>query len=240
MGKWKGAWFLVKSELLRARWKSIIPIVFAGYMLLFMVPLFENALNGNDSSFAYWAIDLYALLLFPCLGLMVTQPYFYWRTDTYTKKLEVWRTLPIPFKQIVLGKFLLYLTISIPAMILFFTGFYFAVHAMNPQFELGAFLQFALFWIVYTTIAGFGYLYVELGYKGKIYFWYCLILSFAALGGLIAVFAWTKESILLNSYLTVLNGGWWLPLAAIAVAAAGIPLGLGSIEKKLRKRNLAK
>jgi hypothetical protein len=45
---------------------------------------------------------------------------------------------------------------------------------------------------------------------------------------------------MLNSYHVIQNGGWWLPACAIVVAAAVIPLGLRSIERKLRVRNLAK
>ncbi|GBG11784.1 hypothetical protein PAT3040_06631 [Paenibacillus agaridevorans] len=240
MGKWKGAWFLVRSELLWARWKFIMPVLFVGVMLLFMVPFFSDGLNGEAAVFSYWGIDLYALLLFPCLGMMGTQANFYWKSDMYTKKLEVWRTLPISLGQIALGKFLLYLTVSLPCMILFFTGFYFSVHFINPSFEFQAFLQFAIFWIFYTMVAGFLYLYVEIGYKGKTYFWYCMLLTFGAIGALVGITIWTKESVLVNSYNTVLNGGWWLPTGAIAISAVCIPLGLRSIEKRLRERDLSK
>lgn len=240
MEMWKGAWFLVKSELLWSRWKFLIPIVFSLYMLLFMVPFFDDALNGEGRVMTYWAIDLYALMLFPCLGMMGTQANFYWKTDMYSKKLEVWRTMPIPLRQIALGKFLLYATVSLPSLILFFTGFYYFVHSMNPDFNLVAFLQFAVFWIFYTMAAGFMFIYVEIGYKGKTYFWYCMILAFGLLGLLIGIATWTKQSLLMSSYNTVLDGGWWLPVAAFLIAAIFVPAGVKSIEKRLRIRDLSK
>lgn len=240
MGKWKGAWFLVKSELLWARWKLVIPLLFTAFMLLFMAPFFHDALNGEGEMFTYWAIDVYALLLFPCLGMMGTQANVYWKTDMHSKKLEGWRTLPIPLGQIALGKFLLYMTASLPSMLLYFTGFYFIQRAMNADFVLSSFLPFALFWIVYTLIAGFLYLYVEIGYKGRTYFWYCMVLSFGVLGFAIALTAWTKESLLIMSYKAALNSGWWLPAIAIVVAAISIPLGLRQIEKRLSIRDLSK
>lgn len=241
MENWRGAWFFVKSELAWARWKILFPLLFAAYMLLFMVPLFNEALDGDDRFFSYMGIDLYALLLFPLLGLMATQPYFSWKSDIYTKKLEIWRTLPIPFRQIALGKYLLYLAIGIPAMIIFFTGFYFAIRSIGSHpIELGSYLQFALFWISYSMIIGYVYLYVELGFKKKIYFWFCVIISIVVLVALIAFSILLQQSLLLNSYLTIKNGGWWLTATAIAIAALVIPFGLRSIERRLSIRNLAK
>ncbi|MHA6480469.1 hypothetical protein ACX1C1_00810 [Paenibacillus sp. strain BS8-2] len=241
MSNWRGAWFLVKSEIKWAKWKVIYPILFAGYMLLFMISMFDDALLHEGSVFTYMAIDLYALLLFPLLGQMATQPYFTWKADIYTKKLETWRTLPIPIKQIALGKYLLYVTMGIPPMILYFIGFYYAIQSIGPhEMELGAFVMFALFWIVYASVFGFVYLFMELGFRMKVYFWFSISISIVALVALISYSIMVEESLMLESYRTIMSGGWWLPAAAIVAASVLIPLGLRAIERKIRKRNLAK
>lgn len=96
MSTWRGAWFLAVEEFRKIRWKHLVTIIFIGYLLLFLIPMFADAWNGEEEYGAYWATDFIALSLLPFLGLMSSQPLgMHWKSNTTTKKLESWRTMPI-------------------------------------------------------------------------------------------------------------------------------------------------
>lgn len=238
MNTWQGAWFLAKDELKRTRWKHLITLIFIGYLALFLVPMFAEGLEEEDAFTLYWAVDFVTLTLLPCLGLMATQTIgIYWKTDSYTKKLAVWRTMPITIKQIVLGRVMLLIANGVTAQILFFILFYFAGRSINKSIELDTFILFALLWIGYSIASGIIYIYIETGYSGKFYFWFCMVVTFVFLGAMILYSLMLKHSLVLISYEAIDSGAWWISFIGIALAILAIYIGRQVMEKKLRSRS---
>lgn len=240
MNTWQGAWFLAKDELKRARWKHLVTLIFIGYLALFLIPMFEEGLEAKDAFSVYWALDFVTLTLLPSLGLMSTQGMgFYWKIDSYTKKLAIWRTMPISIKQIALGRVMLLLVNGVTAQIIFFIIFYFAGRSIISSIELDTYIPFALLWIGYSTASGIIYIYVETGYSGKVYFWFCMIITFVYLGTMIFYTFLLKQSLVLASFEAIGNGAWWISFIGIALAVLAIAIGRPIIEKKLRTRSYA-
>ncbi|MEK3885351.1 hypothetical protein [Paenibacillus sp. PL2-23] len=238
MTTWQGAWYLAKEELRRTRWKHILTLIFIGYLCIFLVPMFADGMEGEDLGMVYWAIDFITLSLLPCLGLMSTQTFGnYWKTDTYTKKLAAWRTMPIRVDQIVLGRILTMLMILIPALILFFIIFFLAGQSLTSEIEIAAFIPFAIFWIGYSIMASIVYVYVEIGYSGKFYFWFCMLITFLFLFGMIVTVLLLESSLFVQSYRLAADGGWWLAIIGMISAIAAIGIGRSVLEKRLRMRS---
>ncbi|REK71588.1 hypothetical protein [Paenibacillus paeoniae] len=237
MNTWQGAWYLAKEELRRVRWKHLITLVFIGYLLIFLVPMFSDGRIEN-SLFGYWALDFITITLLPMLGFMSTQNSgFYWKMDTYTKKLAAWRTMPITIKQIVLGRILLFLVNGIIAMIVFFTIYYLFARSLGADIELLDFILYALFWIGFSIAVGIIYLYLETGFSGMKYFWFCTAISLFLLVGMVVYTYFFKNSLVLLSYRTIAQGGWWMPLIMIVLAIAVFFFGRIIMDKKLRTRS---
>lgn len=237
MNTWQGAWCLAKEELRRIRWKHIITLIFIGYLLIFLVPMFSDSREDN-SAFAFWAMDFITVSLLPMLGLMSTQQSgFYWKMDSYSKKLAAWRTMPITIKQIVLGRILLFLTNGLTAKIVFFTIYYLFARSLGANMRLMDFILYALFWIGLSIAIGIFYIYFETGYSGMQYFWFCTVIALLILAGMAFYSYTTRDSLVLLSYETIAQGGWWLPLVGILLGTASFLLVRKAMEKKLRTRS---
>lgn len=235
----QGAWLLAKEEFKKIRWKHLITIIFIGYFTMFLVPMFTEALEEKDEmAMVYWSVDFIMVTLLPCLGLMSTQAWGnYWRTDSYTKKLAVWRTMPISVKQIVWGRLLLLITNAVPALILFFIIFYFAGRAASSSIVVETFVPFAIFWTGYSVAGSLIYIYFETGFSGKNYFWFCMCVTIGLLAAMVVSTWLLKSSFVLSSYTFIEDGGWWLALIGIAMAALAIIIIHPLMEKKLRTRS---
>lgn len=238
MTTWQGAWYLAKEEFRRIKWRHLITIIFIGYLSIFLVPMFADSSEGEEMGMMYWAVDFVTLTLLPCLGLMATQSFGnYWKTDPYTKKLAAWRTMPIRLNQIVLGRILLLILNALPALVVFYIVFYFVGRTITPEIEAAGFIPFAILWIGYSIAAGIIYIYFEIGFSGKLYFWFCMIFTFGFLIGMIICSLLLKRSLVVESYRLCAEGGWWLALIGIVLAAAATYIGRPLLEKKLRTRS---
>ncbi|MFD0588745.1 hypothetical protein ACFQZE_12160 [Paenibacillus sp. GCM10027627] len=240
MNAWRGSIFLAKEEFKRAKWKHLLTLFFIAYLSFFLVPMFAEAYTEEEGHFFYWSLDFVALTLLPCLGIMSSQMTgFYWKTDSYSKKLASWRTMPIPVNQIALGRVLLLLLNALPAKTIFFIIFYGLIRTMNVDIELLPFIGFAVFWIGYSTAVGFIYVYCESGFTGKQYFWIIMLFTLVVLTSMIMVTVFAKRSLILTSYYCIEQGGWWLSVVGVLAGAAMLLLGLPMLVKKLKTRNYA-
>jgi hypothetical protein len=239
MKTWHGAWFLAKEELRRTRWKHLITIIFIGYLTMFLVPMFTDALEEKEKmDMIYWSMDFITLSLLPCLGLMSTQTMgYYWRTDSYTKKLASWRAMPIPIHQIVWGRLLLLMSNAVPALILFYIIFYFIGRSTSSSLEFKVFVLFAIFWIGYAIAGSIIFTYFETGFSGKFYFWFCMCVTFGLLAAMVVSTLLFKTSFVLLSYKFIEDGGWWLAVIGLAMAAAALIVVRPLMEKKMRTRS---
>ncbi|MBH5320199.1 hypothetical protein I6N90_20545 [Paenibacillus sp. GSMTC-2017] len=238
MSTWRGAFFFAKEELKKVRWKHLLTLFFIGYMVMFMMPMFTDAIKGENGEAFNWAIDFITLSVLPTLGFMSTQSMgFYWKTDVFTKKLVVWRTMPIPVKQIALGRFLIFITILLPALILYFILFYVILKFTIDEISLLPFILFAIFWIGYAITIGLIYLFFELTQSGKVYFWFCMLLVIGYLAIMVAYTFTTKQSVVIMSYNTFIQGNWWIALISVLISVLVTLIMIPKITKKLKTRS---
>lgn len=239
MNTWQGAWFLAKEDYKKAGWKHLITIIFIGYLTMFYVQMFISALDEKEGmGLLNWSMDLVTVTLLPLLGLMSTQTTrYYWRTDAYTKKLAALRTMPITIKQIVWGRLLLLFTNALPALTLFFIIFYIVGRLSSSTLDPVAFIVFAVFWISFAISGSMLYTYIEIGFSGKYYFWFCMIVSIGILAGMLICTFLLEISLVISSYRYIEDGGWWLAVIGPAAAAVVLLFIRPLMEKKLRTRN---
>lgn len=238
MSTWQGAWYLAKHEMKRARWKHLLTVVFIAYLVIFLVPMFSNAIKGEAEIPINWTVDFLTITLVPLLGLMAFQSKaFYWRTDVYTQKLAYWRTLPITAGQIARGKLLAYLVNALPAQTLFYLIYYLGIRTLTDQIDPVTFALHSAFWIGIGFCTAMMYLYSEVSMSGKAYFIVCLLVVIVVLLCAILYTAVTHKSLVYDSYMAIDSGAWYLPLASLAVAAVTVALTVGRMEKRIRTRS---
>ncbi|MCU6712553.1 hypothetical protein M6D81_28030 [Paenibacillus sp. J5C_2022] len=239
MNVWRGAWFLAKHELVRARWKHLIIFIIIGYMLMMMIPWFSSALKGEADGIEYWAIDFITVTILPVFGFSATQYYTRtWSGDLYTRRLAYWRTLPISITTIVRGRVLMLLLNGMLGYVVFFVLYYLGLKSLNNSVDVLHFIMHAVVLTCVAVIISMFYVYMELGFSSKAYFVITLVTMFLILFLILLASFVTGNSLVLKSYELIVEGkGWYLTIISLLLAALAVFTGIRLIESKLEKRN---
>jgi hypothetical protein len=238
MSTWRGAWHLVRFEF-KTSWGGMIltGILFA-YMAIVGLAFLDDLFGGELSRGASWAPDFIYLAVLPNMGFLLNRTVLhYWRDDPYSRKLAVWRALPIRVQHIVLGRLILMVLVAAPIALLFFGLQYGLSGSARDMLDPIAYLNFSLFWFAYSLFVGTIYVYCELGFSGKNYFIICCcgILIYGPLTYLI----WLTGETVLERVIHAAAAGSWLPaLCAWAFALIGIAFGRRVIERRIQMRDL--
>ncbi|MHA7965947.1 hypothetical protein ACX93W_17640 [Paenibacillus sp. CAU 1782] len=241
MNTWQGAWYFAKEEFRRGGWRHLMGVFFIFYLLLFLGGYFSSAMkDGELDSFIGWAMDFLAWGLFPLLGLLSSQVKgFYWKTDDYTNKVVGWRILPISNRQVALGRIFLLLMNAIPTLGIFFTLFYLMTTQLySVPLDLVGYLLFSLFWFSYAIAVAVIYTYIEIGFSGKFYFWFCLIFVVLLLGTSILLSYLVQYSVLVRVYELSRDGQGWISLIALGVAVLAAVVSYNAKIGRIQKRDL--
>ncbi|WP_138754202.1 hypothetical protein [Paenibacillus sinopodophylli] len=238
MGLWKGAWYLARHELVRDGWKSLFTLLFVGYLLLFTVPMMYSSLTGDTNQMMNWATDFLYLTFLPILGFVINQTMMrFWKENSYTRKMALWRILPISSRQIALGRIIQLFIVLFCAQFVYFSMQFIIVRMMGADVSVGTFILYAVFWFGYSLATAITYVYWEIGHSGKMYFISNLIyiaimlvvsISFTTIKG------WNMVG---SSLQAIQNGSWWMPIVAIAAGVAAVFIGVNRIEHRLEKRS---
>ncbi|WP_029192686.1 hypothetical protein [Paenibacillus harenae] len=238
MSLWKGAWYLAKHELVKDRWKFLITLALVLYILLFSMPFFMDSLEGEQTGGITWASDFIYLSLLPCLGFVLNKTMAgYWKSDLYTKKLAQWRTMPISSKQIALGRLIQLTIVMIVGQLIFFSLQFLILSLDGADPSAGSFILYALFWFFYSLSIATAYVYWEVGHTGKMYFLISFVFIFIFLIISVGMALLDNGNIVVGSLHAIENGNWWIVLAALAVCAGALVIGMNRMEKRLDKRS---
>jgi hypothetical protein len=239
MSAWQGAWQVARFEL-KSGWTGyIFTLIFFSYMALVEAPLLNGLFGGEMSHSGSLAVDFMFLATIPNLGFIMNKTIFkFWKEDPYTKKLMMWRTLPISLDQIVIGRLLQLVITILPISVFYFLLQYVVTWSIRSQLNVGEYINYVLFWLGISLAFAVTYVFLEQGFPGKVYFLYCI--SYIVVYGFIIWMLWIQHlSIMLSIVNAADHGDWRLTIVALLAAAVMLAAGKAALHKRLRSRNLS-
>jgi hypothetical protein len=127
--------------------------------------------------------DWIVFCMVACLGFAFTKEYFsFHRTDSFSRRLAFYRKLPITNREIVTARYVVMLINMIVLSVFYYVPFYLMMRLGNNVTGL-EFTAAVLLWAGLSLISGGFFIYLELGYPGKKY----LIFNMLVLGVILTV-----------------------------------------------------
>ena len=238
LSTWRGAIILTKHELSRSLKSYILVLFFLVYLIIFLLPMIKSLLQGENHIALKWAVDFIFYTLLPAIGLLCGKLQLqYWKTDPYSKKIAIWRTMPITTKQIVLARYLQVWFGSFVTQLPLFTAFYLMLHYSNIQIPFFTMVLFFITWFSISLIVTYFIIYLELGFTGKMY---SVIYSLFMAVVMICTMAYVlifKVSMVKTSIDTINAGNWWPAALAAAAAILVYVFGLKALIRRLNYRD---
>jgi hypothetical protein len=238
MSTWRGAWQLAQFEFKTSRGGMVMTAILFTYMAVVGMPFLDDLFGRELSRDVTWAPDFIYLAILPNMGFLLNRTMLhFWRDDPYSRKLAVWRALPISLRHIVLGRLVLMGLVAVPIALLFFGLQYGLSSSARELLDPLAYLNFSLFWLAYSLMTGTMYVYCELGFSGKNYFIICCC-SFLIYGPLTYAL-WLSGETAVERVISAAAAGSWLPaLCAWAAASIVLVFGRRAIERRIQSRDL--
>ncbi|WP_027094635.1 hypothetical protein [Cohnella thermotolerans] len=225
MKEWRAIVAIVAFEL-RREWTGVaVTAFFAIYFGVFVTGALDvpDVHTGADRYLNGMRDWLY-LFGFPLFGCLMNRTVFtYWRNDPFTRRIAHWRTMPIPIRAIVGARIAQAVLVMAIAGSLFIAMQAIAHSSFDKTAGAAEWIAAGLVWIGYGLTVQAAYLYLELGFPGKMFvIWY---LGYTLLVGLIsALAAWQDVSLIREVLRAVSKQPLLLPAAALLVAAVALGL----------------
>lgn len=234
--RWRDAWYLVQSDLVRFKFGVVFTLFFAAYMAVCSLASLHVMTDGSgEDAYMRILLDFVMLALVPSLGFLFSRRSFgYLANDSYRKHLIKMRTLPIDTRTIVLSRYMsMGFNTMVNGLIFFGIQYIFIITVIKPL-DFNRFGIYALTFIAYSIIMHTIYIQLEWRYSGKRY---GLIVSMImALSLIVAiVIGLTGNSIFLA--VMELAFQWPIPTVIIAVIVivqtfrTGMQLSLRTLKK---------
>ncbi|TLS51236.1 hypothetical protein FE782_16020 [Paenibacillus antri] len=221
----RDAWWLTRTQWSHSKIGLVMTIAFYG-TYGGMTGMFSDEWVSESFAFTGIMMDLLVLTFMSMNGFVFCKGYFnnpYWKTDSFTKKLAMMRTLPIPVETLAMSRSIQVLSASPVSTALYFGIFYIASDWAR-NLPVTVLLQFVLFWFALGNAFSVWFVVEEWSRSGKRY----LLSSFLALFVFIAVVV--AFYFLTGKHLTFFivdaiqrPGGWlWTALAVLIGVAAHV------------------
>ncbi|MBB6730117.1 hypothetical protein [Cohnella zeiphila] len=237
MNSWRAVGAIVAFELRREWGGVLITGLFAAYFGVIFIGLDDPTdASGNAKHFLVTMTNWIYLFGFPLFGSPMSRNSFHcWRDDPFSKKIAHWRTLPIPLPTILVARFLQTAAIMIVIGGLFAAAEYLLHSRVRDLATPAEWAATTVVWMAYGLIVQILYIYLELGWSGKIYVkWY---LAFNAAGFLLVGFAgWHGVNIFTGLADKVAAHPVSIPIAALAVLAIALGAGYRLAIARMRRR----
>lgn len=239
MERLRNAWMITKLEFIGIHVPLVWTVIFNLYIGGMSVPMLQGILGTKDGQTFGFFMDFYFLILIPMLGFFFSRKSArYLREDSYTKSLGRLRVLPVKLEEMILARILLLFIALIGNAILFFAIQYVFAASIRNLLSAGPFLVYAFTWIGYAFIVSALYIYMELGFKGKIYF-YLSMLSMLLLVAVAVMVQALGSNVVLFTIEQAQRMNVVMPLAAIAIGLGSLALSYRLSRRKLQTRDLA-
>ncbi|XEC94098.1 hypothetical protein AB6A23_22605 [Paenibacillus tarimensis] len=236
MTKWQGAWHIVKTEMRRERFGLLLSFLFITYLSFILLPLFNEALQGDYPKSSRWLLDFMYISLLPNFGYVMNRTMFkVWRDDPVSKRIAIWRTMPIKNAHIALSRLVGMHIVLVGGWLYFFAVHY--VLAFRYHMELGTFVGIAVFWLGYSAVMASSYIYWEMGYSGKTFTILCT--CYFPIYGLVVYLIFTFDRSAVFGIMEAVKAGmWWVPALSLLAAGCAAVISYTAICKRLAMRNL--
>lgn len=237
--RWRDAWYLVQSDLVRFKLGAGFTLIFTVYVAACSL-MSLRFISGETDGDTYMKImlDFLMLALVPNFGFLFSRRSFrYIADDSYRKHLIKMRTLPIDARTIVLSRYMsLSLNTLVNGLIFFTIQYLFIINVVEPL-AISQFVIYVLTFIAYSIFMHTIFIQFEWRYSGKKYAFIVFMIMLASLIMAIII-GLTGNSI----YLTVMDlaSHWPIPTAIIAVIviAQTLRTGMQLSLRTLRKADL--
>ncbi|MFF2091567.1 hypothetical protein [Paenibacillus sp. NPDC058174] len=184
-----------------------------------------------------WFLDYAFILIFPNFGFAMNRTTMRaWKEDGFTDKLAEWRSMPIPLKDLILGRMLQLFIILLPMVVLFFSIQYLSIPSLRDNIDLGTYGLFALFWFCFAIGIAVTYIFFELGYSSRMYSIYCIVLMIIV-GSILVGIKLAGVNVVLGLLRELQAGHWWYTAGAMLYAVIALAAGYAIIVNRLRKRS---
>lgn len=237
MNYWRGSLQLLRFELKRDWLSFIFNILLYTYLAFVFSPL------ADPSSDLYnqmkWYSNFFYISILPCMGFVMNRTIFrYWQDDLYSRRVAMWRTMPIAVGEIVWAR-LLHLKLMMGMGIFYYFGVqYVLLQLWYTAPSPAAYVGHALVWYAYALAVGVLFVYWEICYSGKVFVIISFLYTFICVGVTALLHGLGMNA---NAYIMKQIGGsgWWLLLlVSLAIAAGAVVGGAALMTAKLRKRSV--
>lgn len=240
------AFWLTKNEI-KTQWVAIALTVAATIVIALITSIFfeqsyRNLFGGDRTYDRYAILDMFFLLITPSFGaIFMSRPYLTFQTikeDPFSKRMALFRSLPIPVTTLSLSRILLMLVIL---FMMSFTFYLTITIALPSEFfehvTTLEYLVFILFWFGYSlTIAGINP-FIEFGTNGKILHLVPWILVVAFFVMLFTYYNQVEQGIVETILILTKNYGWPLALTSIFVGVCATFVWNKLLIFRLRRRD---
>lgn len=224
------AFWLAKKEL-KSQWVGIaLTLVVTIFFALITATLLDQSVRklfGTEATFYnHTLLDIIFIVLTPSFAaIFMSRPYLNFQAikdDPYSKRMALFRSLPIPLKTLSLSRTL----IMVVTLIIMSSAFYITVTFALPDhfFQFltpREYLIFILFWFGYALVVGGINPFIEYGTNGKVLHivpWVFIV------GFLITVFIFYNlvgQGIVETVLILIKNHGWPLAVLSLFVGVIG-------------------
>ncbi|WP_409343213.1 hypothetical protein [Paenibacillus sp. MBLB4367] len=238
---WRNVRWLLRGELRRIGfgflWTMIMMVYFAffGGTMLFR---YIGSAEHKEYVFTNVMIDFIFLTSVGMMGFAFSKDYLkYWKNNRLSSKMKYYKSLPISSEEIVVCRQLTLFITTVFSGLVFFISLYLMTDYVRTAFEPLEYVAFALAWTGYSLILASFFLYVELGYKEKIYFIISCSSILLYMG--VPVLLWLLDAHAVQSSIRVVKEtGFVLPAITLLLGAASQLLLKKFAVTKLNRRNL--
>lgn len=242
MSTWKEAWWLTKQELSKERLAYVLNGLYFGILPFLFIPTITMTKPDTEGWLSYYFISMnfFTLCFFAIISILFAKKnLFYWRTDSYSKRLLYLRQFPISDEVILNARIIhLFIIIIINSIFIFLpllvTLAVFFDHSLGAVQAIGL----ILFWMGYGIFSSSIYIFFEMTCSGKKYLiiscvhvLILLIISFAL--GLIF-----KDSLWHLIQESTYEVGLWIPVLVFGFSIFSLILSRTMISRSLRTRDL--
>ncbi|RAV10463.1 hypothetical protein [Paenibacillus contaminans] len=237
---WGNVRRLLREELRRIGFGYLWQIVMMVYFAFF-ISLMARTMNSTEHSdyvLSNIMLDFMLMVSIGMMGFAFSRDYMkYWKNNRLSSKLKFYRSLPISTEEIVVSRLLTLIVTTIYSGIIYFASFYLISTEIRSAMQGWGYIGFALAWIGYSFTVGSFFIYVELGFKEKTYFW----ISCGAVPVFMAVpvILWLLDVHAVQSSIRIVKEyGVLLPAIALTVGVASLLIGKRIAVDKLNRRNM--